>query len=112
MSSAPSYMCAVCRKNFAFEDIRYSNDGKRILCLSCYGQAPKNNKTTKIIISENKKQCDESKFICVNCRYKFSLKKSTKIALVCPYCGKDKIAKDESKSAAELVDEASGNDSI
>jgi transposase-like protein len=42
---------------------------------------------------EKEKSGDQEllRFICVSCRFKFSVKKGSPKALKCPYCGKTKL---------------------
>jgi DNA-directed RNA polymerase subunit RPC12/RpoP len=105
-SSAPSYLCSVCRNKFPVGEIKYSSNGK-IVCNKCLGSKPKNDssKTTDIIIKSSKNS-DARKYICVSCRYKFSLKKSSKIKLACPYCGKENLMEDKYSSAEDLLKDA------
>ncbi len=34
------------------------------------------------------------KYICNRCRYKFSIKEGSKVALRCPYCGREDVTED------------------
>lgn len=110
----PSYTCAHCREQFQFENIRYSNNGKRILCLDCYNRllkSDKQKKDTEVTAPKEEKlvgkdRKDGIKVICVDCRYKFFLAKKPNMKFVCPYCGKDKLIEDAT-TAEKLVEEAS-----
>ena len=113
------YRCAHCTGEFQFGNIRYTNDGKRIVCLDCYNRLTKSSQITKKEYKKTGKTeiaseiasdiaADSIKLICVNCRYKFSLKKATRAAIMCPYCGGNSLMRDDI-SADKLIDELSQN---
>lgn len=104
MASA-SYMCCTCKGKFGFEEIRYSNDGKRIVCKSCYDRFIKTAKKEEGIPVKNVLS-DSRKFICVNCKYKFSLKRKPAGRVMCPYCGGNQLMKDDI-TAEKLIQEVS-----
>lgn len=101
------YKCKVCQFEFPFEKVVYSNDGKKLLCRDCK-RIFECSKTQKA--GENKTKSTGSDenihLICVDCRYKFKLKKKPNMKLECPYCGKDKLIKDEG-TAQKIIDEVS-----
>lgn len=101
------YMCGECKGKFDFEDIKYGMDGKRIICKDCYIKAGKDskNKETKTV-SPNGGMPDSVKLICVDCRYKFSLRKKSRFNLICPYCGSKNLMKDDI-TADKLIEEVS-----
>ena len=100
-------MCSICKEHFPFGEIRYSGDGKRVICKECYGKArEKPNKTSQSSQLTEKAPAEAVKLICYDCRYKFSFKKGSTARLRCPYCGGDKLVRDD-LSAEKLVEEAS-----
>ena len=102
------YVCARCKGEFEFEDLRYSNDGKKIFCVDCYNQISKidEHENKKIEIAQKNTTPESIKLICTNCRYKFSLKKQSRIRVMCPYCGGNKLMRDEI-TASKLIEEVS-----
>lgn len=107
MISSTLYTCSLCKKEFQFDNIRYGDDGKRIVCLNCYKESMKtqtqddNFKRTavsKVI------DTDTLKLICMDCRYKFSFKKKARSNLRCPYCSGTHLMKDEI-TASKLLEE-------
>ena len=94
---SPLYKCSQCGKEFSFENIRYSRDGKRIVCKNCYKSSmeyeQKFREEEMTDLARKKKEV--IKIICMDCRYKFSLKKNSRIRPVCPYCGGSRLMKDE-----------------
>lgn len=113
-SEYPLYECSICKDKFKFGKMRYSNNGRRLLCLDCYKRALKkeNEKMVKLVTEPKINKFGEAvKVICIDCRYKFSIRKGSKVNLKCPYCGKDKLMKDET-TAEKLIDEVSKNPGI
>ena len=116
--SSTLYRCAHCTGQFPFGDIRYTNDGKRIVCLDCYARIMKSSeqlkkekdypKTEKAKIAPltNMAPDDGIKLICVDCRYKYTLKNPSSHRAICPYCGKNNLIKDEITTDS-LIEEAS-----
>lgn len=93
------YHCTKCNGSFPFESIKY-NEEKNLVCVDCHGKSAKN------IDAGLKSDSGIIKFICVDCRYHFSLRKDSKINRLCPYCGKGKLMVDDA-TADKLIDEAS-----
>src|SRR3989338_7173455 len=108
------YKCALCTLKFPFEKIKYSTDGKRIICIDCYSKLTKNNQKTdelKRRVNPNSMAQYEGKGIevmCANCNYKFHYKPNFKPT--CPYCSGNKIVKYENITANNLLQEASTDD--
>lgn len=96
MQAANIYRCTLCKRDFAFEDIRYSNDGKRLVCKGCYSKISNSEKGNQAKMARDKSIVIEEKIrvICAGCRYKFTLNKKTP-SPVCPYCGKNRFIKDD-----------------
>lgn len=108
MDSGLLYTCSICKGKFEVGKIRYSKDGKRLVCFDCYS-AP--NRTVK----EGKKKVEVKlepfkkkviKLICLNCRYKFSWNNESRISLICPYCGSKSLTKNEI-TAEKLIQDVS-----
>ena len=101
------YMCDQCKNKFEFGNIRYTNDGKKLVCLGCYSKIKKQTETKKPEIIEPVQHLpDVIKVICVKCRYKFSLNRKSKAKVMCPYCGGNNLMIDGT-TAEKLVEEAS-----
>src|SRR3989338_2360917 len=103
------YLCAICKGKFQFKNVKYSKDGKRIICADCYSKDVKNTtkKETKDIKTTNGQPIKETiKIICVNCNYKFSYKKGSNTKLMCPYCGGNRLMRDNI-TADKLIEEVS-----
>lgn len=108
------YLCTICKGKFGSENIRYSTDGKSLICADCFeslAEAEMQPQQEKAATKKMKSNADFNnepdfvKVICVDCRYKFKLKKKSKAAIKCPYCGKSNLMKDET-TAQRLVEEA------
>ena len=82
------YTCSRCRKEFNFNNIKYDED-RSLICVNCLEQKEKINK--KQLKLEKPEQQEEVNFICVSCRFKFSVKKGSPKVLKCPYCSKTKL---------------------
>ncbi len=82
------YTCSRCRREFNFNNIRYDED-RSLICVGCLGKKQKLVK--KEIKPEKPEEQKPVKFICVNCRFKFSIKSGSPKELKCPYCGRAKL---------------------
>lgn len=100
------YMCSTCKGKFEFENIRYSNDGQRIVCKDCYNRVGKDQKKETKVVPQKERLPDSIKLVCMNCRYKFSLKRKSAIRVICPYCGGNQLMKDDI-TADKLLQEVS-----
>jgi len=113
-----TYTCSSCKKKVKFEDIRYAADGKKLLCAVCFKKNEKSKKTSEENTLNAKKSSgtpdvpkqkpETLKVTCVDCKYKFSLKKGSKPR--CPYCGGERIMRDDQFSAEKLLGEVSGSE--
>lgn len=82
------YTCTRCKREFNFNNIKYDED-KKLICVECLA---KKQKLAKKSISHEKPEDNEQvNFICVSCRFKFSIRKGSQKAVKCPYCGKTKL---------------------
>jgi hypothetical protein len=108
MDKVKSYTCSLCKFSFPFENIMYTQDGKRLICRDCYKLShPKDgNKTTSNQNKPNQAASDGIKVICKTCRYKFVLKVVEGKKPMCPYCGKSNLMRDEG-TAQTIIDEVS-----
>ena len=101
------YKCQTCKSEFDFKNIRYGPDGKTIFCVGCFCKLRnKEAEKTNIRQSQITDNSEKIKVICIDCRYKFSLTKGSRIKPLCPYCGKGNLMKDGT-TAEKLVEEAS-----
>ncbi len=82
------YTCSRCKKEFNFKNIKYDT-GHSLTCLGCLEQQQK-LKSKEVKLGQPEVQ-EEIKFICANCRFKFSVKKGSQKSVKCPYCGKTKL---------------------
>lgn len=83
------YSCSRCRKDFNFDNIRY-DENNRLICVECLDKQQKTEKKEKLSL-EKADAGEEIRFICVSCRFKFSVRKGSPKAVKCPYCGRTKL---------------------
>lgn len=104
------YMCDQCKGKFDFGSIRYTSDGKKLVCLGCHDQLKKAAQATEAknpeIAEAAEPVSDIVKVICVKCRYKFSLKRQSRARFMCPYCSGNNIIRDDT-TAERLLEEVS-----
>ena len=105
MDDYGSYLCSACKISFPFQNIKYGIDGKSIVCADCFNKSSRESNSLSTGFGAFKNS-GIIKFICIDCRYHFSLKKNSRINKICPYCGKNKLMVDEA-TANNLIDEAS-----
>jgi|SRR3989338_1078238 len=113
------YQCALCTLKFSFDKIKYSKDGKKIICVDCYNKIMKKEQKAQ---TDDHKQNFETKLrssqpreggikvMCANCSYKFTYKPKPQLKPKCPYCGKGNIRKYEELTAEKLINEVSNID--
>lgn len=115
--STTTYTCSSCRKEFPSEKIRYTQDGKRLICVECSTavkgsviketNALKTSSVTNVVKQQPKVVVAANpdapvSLMCISCKYKFTTKKSKlKSGVICPYCGKDKLMRNDT-SATKL----------
>ncbi|MBI2135366.1 hypothetical protein HYU09_05215 [Candidatus Woesearchaeota archaeon] len=112
------YMCEICKFSFGFDNMAYSSDGKKLICKNCYNIIAKRNDKPTLEESRIKSSValqlplsvpDRVNMMCVDCKYKFSLKTGSRIAAVCPYCSKGRLAKYDELTADNLINEVSNS---
>ena len=119
--SLSKYMCEICKFSFGFDSMTYSTDGKKLICKDCYNIIAKRN--DKPTLGENKAQSpaasqlssatpDRINVMCVDCEYKFSLRKESRITPICPYCSKNRLAKYDELTADNLLNQVSRDKSF
>ena len=101
MSLDSLYICSRCKSRFPIGNIRYNNRGA-LVCINCLegktGQRSTIEKPDIGILS----------FICIDCRYKFKIKKGSPQRPVCPYCGRSRIMQIKKlKDENDLIRDAS-----
>lgn len=113
--STTSYQCAICTLNFPFDKMKYSQDGKRLICMECYNKILKKDqkdedaKQRKESIASTQSAGEGIKVMCVNCNYKFTYRPNRynpQLKPKCPYCGKSNIRKYEELTAEKLLNES------
>jgi len=83
------YTCTRCRREFNFDNIKYDSNNK-LICVECLEKQEKIQKKEKLSL-EKAEEGEEVNFICVSCRFKFSVKKGSPKAVKCPYCSKTRL---------------------
>lgn len=91
------YKCGKCSRTIEREDLRIDLDGNRYICNVCFDLMKKQREALEAKSKESEKPVERVRLICVSCRYKFSLNKGTRVVPSCPYCGNNKVIKDELK---------------
>ena len=88
MPLSPLYTCSRCRKEFNFDNIKY-DDNKKLICVDCLHRQKMLEK--KSLKAEKPDESQPINFICVSCRFKFSVKKGSPKEVKCPYCGNTRL---------------------
>ena len=100
------YRCSRCKLEFNFNNIRYDTDHS-LICVECLGK--KQSLEKKQVKAEKPEDTGVINFICVSCRFKFSVRKGSPKEVKCPYCGKTKLMlvkkyKDENDLIKDAMD--------
>ena len=85
----PLYTCSRCKKEFNFNNIKY-DEHKSLICAQCLEKKQKLERKEELQSGKANSQ-ETINFICVSCRFKFSVKKGSQKAIKCPYCGKTRL---------------------
>ncbi|MBI2652200.1 hypothetical protein HYX00_01935 [Candidatus Woesearchaeota archaeon] len=83
------YTCSRCKKEFNFDNIKYDSDN-RLICVECLEKQKAIEKKEKSKL-EKAEEGEAINFICVSCRFKFSVRKGSPKAVKCPYCSKTRL---------------------
>lgn len=102
-------ICRLCGRKVLMHNMR--PDGENMICADCYKKgAPAPVKrgidNTPYVPPKTKGKVEKSekmtRYICTNCKYKFSRKESQKVEK-CPYCSKNTIVHDDQLGADKLI---------
>ena len=88
MPTTALYTCTRCKREFNFNNIKFDED-KKLICTECLEKRQKLER--KNLTVEKPEEQEPINFICVSCRFKFSIKKGSSKSAKCPYCGKTRI---------------------
>ena len=89
MPTTALYTCSRCKKEYNFNNIKYDFDHS-LICTYCMEKREQLQKKEELK-SERPKEQEPVKYICLSCKFKFSIKKGSAKALKCPYCSKTKL---------------------
>ncbi len=103
------YVCSLCRLDLSFSEVRYSPDGKRLVCNGCYSKMQKNTQEQETMaslgsIARKDPKPDAIDVICTHCNYRFLYRRE--LRPICPYCGNSSLKKYEDLTADKIIDEA------
>ncbi len=115
-------ICRSCGRKTLMHNMREDTDKENMICIDCYKKkAPASKSTLGIFgkkIVENSPYDSPAakkekapikermiKYICTNCKYKFSRKESQQVEK-CPYCGKMTIIQDNALGAEKILKES------
>jgi hypothetical protein len=108
--------CNSCRNRVSLAQMRYSKDGKGLICETCYdkqnnGVSIKVKQQTFIrpIDTTPKKKVE---FFCKNCSFKWSRGIDFRGPRLCPSCGKDTVMYNLPNDADELLRELDRMDDV
>lgn len=106
------YTCCICKFDFPFEKVKYSADGKRLVCVSCHEKLSKKSQedaqSERFIGTSNRRfpRPESIEVICTNCSYKFYYRKPLKP--ICPYCGNTSLKQYQDLTAQNLINDSEG----
>jgi DNA-directed RNA polymerase subunit RPC12/RpoP len=83
------YSCNRCKREVDFDSIKYDENNK-LICVECLGKQQKIERKEKLSL-EKAGEGESVNFICVSCRFKFSIRKGTQKEAKCPYCSKTRL---------------------
>ncbi|GIU69444.1 MAG: hypothetical protein KatS3mg002_0680 [Candidatus Woesearchaeota archaeon] len=110
-------ICRACGRKQLMHNMRPAPDGEHMICVDCAKKGASISSEIPLrkaventpFKSHKKKETVKSekmiKYICTNCKYKFSRKESQHVER-CPYCGKQTILTDDQIDADTLIKES------
>lgn len=106
------YVCSLCRLELSFDEVRYSPDGKRLVCNSCYSKMQRNMQEHEAMgfapIMRREHHPEGIDVMCTSCNYRFLYRKDLKP--ICPYCGNSSLKKYEEMTAQRILNDATKGD--
>ncbi len=97
------FACKRCGDEVAWSNLKYDSRDNDAVCSECFEILEKKytrQKKNEPVVTEQKM----AKYICGDCKYNFSLKESSKIARMCPYCSKPNLMVDKGDADRLLQD--------
>ena len=91
-------MCKRCRQKVHVSNVKCDIDGE-LICIPCLDKI----KTKKLEKKGSVKSKIRDNFQCFRCRYRFSIGKTSRVALRCPYCNSTNVEKVIKQSADKLL---------
>jgi len=114
--------CNICKGKVPLKEIRYSQDGTKLVCLGCYQSETKARdsplrvaqpmrRENRMTLSTPGHRLSNKKinYTCTNCSYKFSRAEGFDFGNKCPYCGKKEYVRMNSEVSAENLLKESSN---
>ena len=115
-------VCRSCGRKVLMHNMRPDSSGENMICIDCYKrsdggkmsiqQAAKHGiendpyQPTKAAAKPKTEKSEKMiKYICPDCKYKFSRKASQEVAK-CPYCGKSNMVIDNQLGAEKLINDS------
>ena len=101
--------CNACRNRVGLASMRYSKDGKGLICEACYGKQsggvnlkviPQTTFSRSANDSAPKKKVD---FFCKNCSFKWARAIDFRGPKLCPSCGRDTVMYNLPNDADDLL---------
>jgi DNA-directed RNA polymerase subunit RPC12/RpoP len=114
-------ICRICQRKVLMHNMVPDSDGENMICSECAARkkgvknagsvlgTKKELKNEPYVGKPEKKSAKKEdklvKYICGDCKYKFSRKASQEV-VKCPYCGKSNILTDNQMGADNLIKES------
>jgi DNA-directed RNA polymerase subunit RPC12/RpoP len=108
-------VCRSCGRKVLMHNMRPDGTGENMICVDCYKRnSPAKTMSIKEAAAEQTSQGTRKvverkepmmKYLCTNCKYKFSRKQSQEVGK-CPYCGKTSIVTDNQLGADKLLNDS------
>ena len=97
-------MCKRCRQKVHVSNVKCDIDGE-LICIPCLDKL----KTKKLEKKSPLKSKLRDNFQCFRCRYRFSIGKTSRVVLKCPYRNSEKVEKVIKTSANDLLKKSADN---
>ncbi len=81
-SISSTIICTECKQKVSLNNVRYAPNGRDLMCVPCVQRGPK---------GKQKPVADREKYHCLQCNYKFSIRKDSKLTRRCPFCASENI---------------------
>lgn len=93
-------ICKRCQNKVSIDYIKYDRNGRDLICVPCFQRGP---------VEARQVSSEREKLMCMKCNYKFAVRRDSRVARKCAYCGGVNLAPYEAVTAQQVIHEVTEN---